>query len=231
MAKAINPDIVYSRGVTSVACKPEDVIVKPEENGRAFGLDPERIKELAFLMLRDGQQNTPGTVRRIEGNRLLLTAGNYRHAAVEYINANGLSGDKPWLFRAEVEDLNAEEAFLRNISENRDRTKTTAIDDAHNTRRLEKQFSWTEPLLELAKEEGKGKITETSVLKAARKTGALKKTTGLKMPEVSTAFRYVADDEKAPPKARKFAKAFLDYRAGTLVEPDFLKLMKRLLAD
>ena len=142
MAITINSEIEAKRdNIFNV--NPDHIMVVPEDNGRPFGLDPDKVVELAYKMLRDGGQKTPGKARRIEENRLRLTAGNYRHAALSYINAHRLS-EKPWFFRVEIVDQNAEKAFLENIIENRDRTQVSIIGDAKNIDRLATQFGYTD---------------------------------------------------------------------------------------
>lgn len=83
-------------------------------------------------------------------------------------------------------------------------------------------------LLKEAAVEGGGKVTTTSVLKAARKRGALRNTTALKMPEVKTGWTYLKDQDKNP-RVVKLASAFLDWQAGKLPEPDFFKVVHKLL--
>jgi hypothetical protein len=74
-----------------------------------------------------------------------------------------------------------------------------------------------------------GKVTTTTVLKAARKHGALNGAAALKMPEVKSSFTYLVTDGKND-AIRKLAQGFLDFQANKLPEPDFYALLNRLLA-
>lgn len=85
-------------------------------------------------------------------------------------------------------------------------------------------------VLQDAAAEGTGKVTATSVLKAARKSGALSKSPALKMPEVKTAWQYLADNDKEKyPKVAKLAAIVQDWQAGKLPEPDFYQMLHRLV--
>lgn len=141
MAIAINEEIEFKRdNIFNV--NPDHMIVEPEENGRPFGLEQQKIVELAYKILKDGQK-TPGKARRVQDNRLKLTAGNYRHAAICYINKHNLT-EKPMWFRVEVVDQSPEKAFLENIIENRDRNQVSIVGDAKNIDRLLTLFSWSD---------------------------------------------------------------------------------------
>jgi ParB-like chromosome segregation protein Spo0J len=45
--------------------------------------------------------------------------------------------------KAKVVIVNDEEAFRRDVVENRERAETSPVDDAHNQRRLREDFGWT----------------------------------------------------------------------------------------
>ena len=55
-----------------------------------------------------------------------------------------VSPDQPMKLRAKVVIVNDEEAFRRNIVENRERAECSPVDDAHNQRRLREGFGWTD---------------------------------------------------------------------------------------
>lgn len=84
-------------------------------------------------------------------------------------------------------------------------------------------------VLATAKVEGNGKVTTTSVVAAARKHGALRSSTALRMPEVKTSWTYLATEHKNP-NVQKLAKGFLEYQAGKLAEPDWYRLVAKLLS-
>ncbi len=116
---------------------PEHITIKPELNGRHELPD---VEWLITDMLAHGQ-HTPVVIRN-DGGQAVLVAGFSRWRAVSEINKRGLTG-KPWQLRCTAVSCNEVEAFLINISENRVRNPTTAIDDAHNIQRLMK-WGYTE---------------------------------------------------------------------------------------
>lgn len=122
---------------------PHEIIVNPEENGRAYPVSDETIQALAESILEYGQEQ-PVVVRRIEGNKVKLVAGYGRHRAVLRINTV-LQPDNPIRLQCRVRDtMNSKEAFIHNLVENRDRCDTTPVDDAENQRRLREQYGWSE---------------------------------------------------------------------------------------
>jgi ParB-like chromosome segregation protein Spo0J len=137
---------------------PEEIHVEPKENGRAFWRP---FMDLVVQILVAGKVHTPLETRKINDNKIQLVAGYRRHAASCFINAHladgtlerileqaGFSGvqipAEPIRVPVTVENMNAKEAFLRNLSENRDRADTTVVDDAHNVRRLRDQYGFTD---------------------------------------------------------------------------------------
>jgi ParB family chromosome partitioning protein len=81
-------------------------------------------------------------VRRIHDNKVQLILGYRRYAAARLYNQR--HPDQPMKLRAKVVLVNDEEAFRRNIVENRERAECSPIDDAHNQRRLREAFGWTD---------------------------------------------------------------------------------------
>ena len=121
---------------------PDDIVVHPEENSRAAPVAQEAVEALAASILEYGQLE-PVLVRRIEDQKVQLVAGYTRHRAISHINT-WLRPEQPMKIQCRVMDLNSEEAFLRNLVENRDRCDTTPIDDAAAQRRLREQYGWSE---------------------------------------------------------------------------------------
>jgi ParB family chromosome partitioning protein len=121
---------------------PQHIVVNPAENGRKEPHSQEEVEALARSIL-EYTQLEPVVVRRIEDNRVQLVAGYGRWAAVRYINTV-LQPGSPIKLQCKVTDMNAEEAFVRNLVENIERAATTPIDDAFNQRRLREQYGWSE---------------------------------------------------------------------------------------
>ncbi len=120
---------------------PEHVIVQESHNGRATPQSDEEVEALAASILEHGQLQ-PVVVRRVEGAKVQLVAGYGRHRAVELINSR--QDTNKIKLKCTVLDLSEEEGFLRNLTENIDRSATTPIDDAHNQRKLREQYGWDE---------------------------------------------------------------------------------------
>lgn len=117
---------------------PEDITIKPELNGR---FDKPEIEWLIVDILAHGQ-HTPVVIRN-DGGAAVLVSGFSRWRAVSEINKRGLAPVKIAI-RCTAVTCNETEAFILNISENRFRNPTTAIDDAHNIKRLLNQYAYTE---------------------------------------------------------------------------------------
>ena len=120
---------------------PQEIIVDEKLNGRWEPHDEAAITSLAKSFEEEGQLQ-PVQVRRVADNRVQLVMGYRRHAAV--VEFNRLHPDKPMKLKAIVVTINNEEAFRRNIVENRERQETTPIDDAFNQRRLRDDYGWTD---------------------------------------------------------------------------------------
>lgn len=104
------------------------------------------IEELAHQIAASPVgQIEPGIVRKGEGGKPELIAGNRRLAAIEFINANldlfsGLYPDTisgPLGFKSIAVDCSEEEAIEINLSENLDKLALSPIDKAHALRSLE----------------------------------------------------------------------------------------------
>jgi ParB/RepB/Spo0J family partition protein len=117
---------------------PEDITVKPELNGR---FDKPDIEWLITDLLAHGQ-HTPVVIRN-DGGLAVLVAGFSRWRAITEINKRGLSAIKLQV-RCTYVQCSESEALLINISENRFRNPPTAIDDAHNIKRLLNVYQYTE---------------------------------------------------------------------------------------
>ena len=117
---------------------PENIAIRADLNGR---YDKPEIEWLITDILAHGQ-HTPAVIRN-DGGIATLVAGFSRWRAVSEINKRGLAPVKMQLRCTYVQCTEAE-AFLLNISENRFRNPTTAIDDAHNIKRLLNIYGMTE---------------------------------------------------------------------------------------
>lgn len=79
-------------------------------------------------------------VRRVHDNKVQLVLGYRRYHAARLYNER--HPDNPMRLKCKVVIVNDEEAFRRNVVENRERAETSPIDDAHNQRRLREGFGW-----------------------------------------------------------------------------------------
>jgi ParB/RepB/Spo0J family partition protein len=108
------------------------------KNGRWDDHDEESIKVLADSYEMDGGQLEPVEVRRVEDKKVMLTMGFRRHAAaLEY---NRRHPDNPMKLKCVVVMTDDKDAFLRNITENRERKATSVVDDAFNQKRMREEF-------------------------------------------------------------------------------------------
>jgi ParB-like chromosome segregation protein Spo0J len=118
---------------------PENITIRPDLNGR---FDKPDIEWLITDILAHGQ-HTPVVIRN-DGGAAVLVSGFSRWRAVSEINKRGLVPAPGMQLRATAVSCNEAEAFILNISENRFRNPTTAIDDAHNIKRLLNIYAMTE---------------------------------------------------------------------------------------
>ena len=128
---AVEFSVAYTRrSVYFIA--PEDIVVKPELNGRH---DLPDIEWLIQSILQQGQLQ-PVLVRR-DGDKPVLVAGFSRWRAVSEINKRGLAAETLKL-RCDYFRGNEIQGIIANARENRDRNSTTELDDAHLMMRLER---------------------------------------------------------------------------------------------
>lgn len=121
---------------------PEHIIVDDNANGRWKPHDEAKIAELVASYEVDGQLQ-PVQVRKLADHKVTLVLGFRRVAAVKKFNE--LHPDKPMQVKCVVATaINEEDAFRRNIEENRNRAETTPVDDAVNQRRLRDVYQWTD---------------------------------------------------------------------------------------
>lgn len=139
------PFVVEHKRIDNYRFFPEDITIKPDLNGRHEKPDIEWL--IADILAVDAKgnikgQHTPVTIRN-DGGVPVLVAGFSRWRAVSEINKRGLTPVKMQI-RCNLVQCSESEAFLINISENRFRNPTTAIDDAHNIKRLLNAYAMTE---------------------------------------------------------------------------------------
>ena len=120
---------------------PQEIIVDEKLNGRWTTHDAEAVEDMAKSFEAEGQLQ-PVQVRKVADNRVQLVLGYRRHRAALLYNQR--HADSPMKLKCVVVTVNDEEAFRRNIVENKQRAETTPIDDAFNQRRLREEFGWTD---------------------------------------------------------------------------------------
>lgn len=128
---------------------PNQIIVREEWRGRFMPPSEQDIIRMAVSLLDNGQRQ-PVECRRDNENRLILTAGFTRTAAVRLIR-DGFTDttgqkrvDPGFMLAAIVRDANDETAFIRNVIENAHRSDTSPIDDAHNHDALRTKYGKTD---------------------------------------------------------------------------------------
>lgn len=128
---------------------PHEIIVDETKNGRRHPHEQADIEEMcaSYEYIPKGEtlpqgQQTPVVVRRIEGNRVKLVLGYRRLRGAELYNLK--HPDAPMKLKCQAVIINDEEAFRRNVVENKDRKGVTPIDDAYNQRRFREEFAWTD---------------------------------------------------------------------------------------
>jgi len=127
----------YDRGST-YKFAPEAIIVNPAENGRYEDPDIEWL----VADIRARGQETPVTVRN-DGGKPVLVFGYQRVRAIKILNER-YPADPRRKVICVFKQLNPEEAFIANISENRMRNEVTPIDDAHNIKRLLNVYGYSD---------------------------------------------------------------------------------------
>jgi ParB/RepB/Spo0J family partition protein len=127
---------------------PEEIIAEMEMNGRESLHSEESVQEMVASIIQQGQLQAV-VCRKVQGSKLKLVLGFRRLRAIKRINENPellnqkFQGQKLKI-RVKVKDMNDEEAFLQNLTENMIRDDLTPLDHAHNQRFLRDRFHWTE---------------------------------------------------------------------------------------
>lgn len=126
---------------------PFEIEVLEASRGRITPPTEAAIIHLAMSIFDHGQQQ-PVQCRRVEGQRLQLTMGYTRIAALRLIR-DGFVGsdtkerrDESARIQVVIHDVNNEKALTDNIIENRHRNQTTPIDDAHNQNQLRDRYGY-----------------------------------------------------------------------------------------
>jgi len=120
---------------------PQEILVDESLNGRWQPHDDEAVENMVKSFQDEGQLQAV-QVRRIHDNKVQLVLGYRRFNAARLYNER--HPDQPMKLKCKVVIVNDEEAFRRNIAENRERAECSPVDDAHNQRRLREGFGWTD---------------------------------------------------------------------------------------
>lgn len=120
---------------------PQEILVDDALNGRWQPHTDEAVEQMVKSFEEDGQLQAV-QVRRVHENRVQLVLGYRRYSAARLYNER--HPDQPLKLKCKVVLVNDEEAFRRNIVENRERSECSPLDDAHNQRRLREVFGWTD---------------------------------------------------------------------------------------
>jgi len=160
---------------------PFQVEVKEDLRGRCQPPSHDYIAALAVSLLEHGQLQ-PVVARRNSDQRLVLTAGFTRCAAVRMIRKGftyAPEGQEPQEYKDEnfklqvkVSDCNDEQAFIRNVVENAQRKATSPMDDAINQERMRENYGMND-----------SEIARTYGYSSSVKVGRLKKLLLLEKPE------------------------------------------------
>lgn len=120
---------------------PTEILVDDALNGRWQPHTDEAVEQMVKSFEEEGQLQAV-QVRRVHDNKVQLVLGYRRFAAARLYNQR--HPDQPLKLKCKVVLVNDEEAFRRNVVENRERAECSPIDDAHNQRRLREVFGWTD---------------------------------------------------------------------------------------
>jgi len=112
---------------------PEDIIVRPEDNGRFDEVKQEEFHRLVKSIQELGQIQSV-TIRN-EGGKAVLVAGFTRWRAIQYINASCAPAARLKV-NCVFQPATGLEAIMVNVSENIIRNATTQLDDALNMDRM-----------------------------------------------------------------------------------------------
>lgn len=140
MTKAKDNQAKEARNVYRI---PVDLIVADETvRGRHKAPPQKDVEALAHSIKEHGQLQAVMVRKITKGDnkgKYQLSLGFTRFYAIKWGNETGLfSPELPIL--AATATMNDEESFTRNVVENRHRNQTTAVDDAHNMRRLREDY-------------------------------------------------------------------------------------------
>lgn len=124
---------------------PQDIVIRPELNGRH---DVPNIDELKKDILERGQMQPVGI--RNDGGKPVLAFGFSRWRAVSELNQNEMQ-DNPIMLTCMYIKMNEQAAFIANYKENRIRSATTPLDDAHAFAQLQR---WGKTPAQIAKDLG-----------------------------------------------------------------------------
>ena len=165
---------------------PKDLVIKPELNGRH---DPPDITELKQSIKKNGQID-PVTVRK-ENGQPVLVIGFSRYRSISELNAE--YPDQQRRIICVYTTSNEQDAYVANWAENRARSATTAMDDAHQFSQMLK-WEWTTK--EIAEACGvkepfvKARLKLISADRSVQKavsTGRIKPTAAAKLAELPSA--------------------------------------------
>lgn len=147
---------------------PGEIQVDHSLNGRWTEHAEDDVTDLAESFHREGQLQ-PCLVRKVAGNKLQLVAGYRRHAAV--VKHNELYPDSPLQLKVIVTTVNDQEAFFRNVEENRARKSTSPVDDAVNQRKLRDAMGWKDKDIAALYKMSQGYVSQLKkILTLSRKT-------------------------------------------------------------
>ncbi len=125
--------------------EPSQVVIREELRGRRTPPGDDAILAMAVSLLDYGQLQ-PCIARRIKDDKVQLVAGFTRAAAARLIR-DGFTDeegqqrhDADFMLQVRIQDMNDEDAFVRNVVENCRRNETSPIDDAHNQQRLRHNY-------------------------------------------------------------------------------------------
>jgi ParB-like chromosome segregation protein Spo0J len=125
---------------------PEVIHVEPDLNGRHENTDIDSL----IADIEVNNQHTPCGFRKGEKGETILVYGHRRYRAVLAINKKrAAKAEPPIKLLGTYLRLDDKGAFLRAISENRERKDVSPIDDAHNIGTLIERFQYS--LEEIAK--------------------------------------------------------------------------------
>lgn len=129
--------------LTEIKLYPEEILIDELIQSRRFPRTPEQLQGL-MLSIETHTQLQPILVRRLESGQYQCIAGFGRVEAIERINSLRETTDKEALkvncYIVEMDDYHA---FLSGVSENRDRARSSSIDEAYQIQILEDRFGKT----------------------------------------------------------------------------------------